>query len=96
MRAALAIINARATISTTEGDKSTGELADFIERETQIVELIDAAQRLLRAYDESASGALAGDHNPPQLAREVEDLRAALQSVTDRPETVSSPTQRNH
>ena len=96
MRAALAIINARATISTTEGDKSTGELADFIERETQIVELIDAAQRLLRAYDESASGALAGGHNPPQLAREVEDLRAALQSVTDQPETVSSPIQRNH
>lgn len=97
MRAAVAILNARSHISTADGYKSTGELADFIERETRIVELIDAAQRVLRACDEATADDGAGAAaRPAGIAPLIEELRAALRSVTAQPETVALPDGRRH
>lgn len=96
MRAADAIVNARSYISTADGDKSTGELADFIEQETRIVELIDAAQRVLRAHDEADDDDARAAGESASIAHQVEELRAALRSVTARPATVLSPTRRSH
>lgn len=96
MRAAVAILNARSYISTADGDKGTGELADFIERETRIVELIDAAQRALRAYDDATADRVLAAEGPASMARQLEELRAALRSVTARPETVPPPARRGH
>lgn len=96
MRAAVAIINARSYISTAQGDKSTGELADFIEQETRIVELIDAAERVLRAFDEAAADETSALERRPSITGQVEQLRTALRSVTARPETGQPGFQRGH
>lgn len=96
MRAAVAILNARSYISTAKGDKGTGELADFIEQETRIVDLIDAVQCVLRAYDETTADEARAVGEPARIARQLEQLRAALRSVTARPETTRAFAHRGH
>lgn len=96
MRAAIAIINARSSIATAEGDKTTGELADFIEHETGVVGLIDAAQLLLRAVDEATDTPGETARLEPLVAQRVDELREALRSATARPATEASPSGRSH
>jgi len=83
MRAAEAILNGSRTISTAEGDKNPGELADYIEAETRIVELIDAARRLLQALDEHPEPWPEPQGEGPSPEQRVEELREALGSVLE-------------
>ena len=86
MRAAEAILNGNRSISTSEGEKGPGELADYIEAETRIVELIDASRRLLQRIDdnpEALSKSEAATESGPSLEQRVEQLRTALQAVLD-------------
>ncbi|MFA9461203.1 hypothetical protein [Thiohalorhabdus methylotrophus] len=83
MRAAEVILNGRREITTSEGAKTPGELADYIEAETRIVELIDASRRLLQCLDDNPDAlqdekASASGPTPEQR---VEQLRAALRAV---------------
>jgi hypothetical protein len=86
MRAAEAILNGNQVISTAEGEKNPGELADFIEAETRIVELIDASRRLLQCFDDNPE-ALETDETftgtGPSPEQRLEQLRAALRLVLD-------------
>jgi len=100
LRAAAAIVNSRESIPTADGHKGTGELADFIEQETRIVELIDAAQRILKEYDNAAADSQRADNASEASARHIEQLRQALRAVTARSGTVAheggSPKTRGH
>lgn len=87
LRAAVAIINSQNSIPTAEGEKSTGELADFIERETRVVELIDAAQRVLKEYDAEVDQSVGTDPRHDAVAGNMDQLREALRAVTDRAST---------
>jgi hypothetical protein len=100
LRAAAAIVNSRESIPTADGDKGPGELADFIEQETRIVELIDAAQRILKEYDDAAADSRHADTGSDVSARNMEQLRQALRAVTAQSATVAgegaSPKTRGH
>lgn len=96
MRAAMAIVNARSSIATAHGDKTTGELADFIEHETRIVELTDAVQRLLQAIDDTSTPTGAAASVEPIVAQHLDELRQTLHSAIDRPVTDSPTYPRGH
>lgn len=96
MRAAMAIVNARSSISTAHGDKTTGELADFIEHETRIVELTDAVQRLLQAIDDTSAPPGEATSIEPAVAQHLDELRQTLRSAIDRPVTDAPAYRRGH